>query len=308
MSKSCLIVTCGFFGDIAFASSIAKKLKDENQFEVVDYIIGFGQMKRLLENNPYIDGVNRYMKENIKRHPWNRNIGDIDKEKYKDYTKFDLQPLNFQEPPSLEYQTLCGIKNPSAEYKLYTEKDYDIIAKKQIDELREETNKKILAVMLNWEERSFLFTKDQYDIAIDVPNLGYGGKHRNISTIISKLESNFKLIGVGMPSGTSQHSTTNIPDEDQKSILYECSLMKYCDAFIGAEGGLCNLAAGVGTRTIITGDFVHQLYGPKGSQKQIHDPKLGPKYYFPNRKPPHITLDPYLTDEEVYLSIESIML
>ena len=44
-----LIITCGFFGDIIFASSLAEKLKC-NQ---IDYLIGFPQMQRLIQNNPY---------------------------------------------------------------------------------------------------------------------------------------------------------------------------------------------------------------------------------------------------------------
>ena len=60
---------------------------------------------------------------------------------------------------------------------------------------------------------------------------------------------------------------------------------------------LSNLAAGVGTKTIITGDFVHQLYGPNGVLRKIEEPKLGPKYYFPESG--HVTLNPFLTDDEV---------
>ena len=60
---------------------------------------------------------------------------------------------------------------------------------------------------------------------------------------------------------------------------------------------MINLAAGVGTKTIITGDFVHQLYGPNGVIKKIKNPKLGPEFYFPNSG--HVSLDPYLLDEEV---------
>jgi ADP-heptose:LPS heptosyltransferase len=54
-NTKCLIVTCGFFGDIMFASSIAEKLR--SQYQVIDYLIGFPQMHRLIQNNPYIDNV-----------------------------------------------------------------------------------------------------------------------------------------------------------------------------------------------------------------------------------------------------------
>jgi hypothetical protein len=94
-------------------------------------------------------------------------------------------------------------------------------------------------------------------------------------------------------------------DTNQKSILFECSVMKYCDGFIGTEGGMCNLAAGVGARTIITGDFVHQLYGWNGVIKKINEPKLGPIYYFGNEN--HTVLNPYMTDTEVSNSIIQLL-
>ena len=81
-------------------------------------------------------------------------------------------------------------------------------------------------------------------------------------------------------------------------------MIKACDWFIGAEGGLANLASGVGTKTIITGDYVHQLYGWNGVIENNQEPKLGPKYYFPEG---HYTLDPYLTDEEVIKTIKDII-
>ena len=50
---------------------------------------------------------------------------------------------------------------------------------------------------------------------------------------------------------------------------------------IGGESGLINLAAGVkGTKTIITGDYVHQLYGWNGVMRKLKEPKLGPEFYF----------------------------
>jgi hypothetical protein len=115
--------------------------------------------------------------------------------------------------------------------------------------------------------------------------------------VVSELKNRYNVIEVGVPQQYNQYQTATISDEDQKSILFECSLMKYCDAFVGTEGGLCNLAAGVGTRTIITGDFVHQLYGWNGVLKKIAAPKLGPVHYFTDSN--HVELDPYLSDQEV---------
>ena len=98
--------------------------------------------------------------------------------------------------------------------------------------------------------------------------------------------------------------TLNIPDEDVKSLLFEASLMKYCDAFLGTDGGLATIAAGVGTKTIITGDFNLQLYGWNGVIKKIKHPKLGPYEYFGE---PHIVLDPYLNDNEIINNIIKLL-
>lgn len=285
----CLIITHGFFGDIAFASSIAKKLKDENQFNQVDYLIGFPQMERLLQNNPFIDSV--YISEIPSPVPINNSI---------DYGSYDkvvkLTQLSFTEPPPYEFQKFAGVNNPDTEYRIYTEPEYDLIAKQSIEEFYS-NGKKTIAFLSNWESKSYLFTEEEYQRGIDVPNLGYGGKHRNVKEILDGLKLHFNLIEIGMPDNISQHQTSQLADNDQKSILFECSLMKYCDAFIGAEGGMCNLAAGIGTPTIITGDFVHQLYGWNGVIKRIQEPKLGPKYYFKDIA--HVTLNPYIKDKEV---------
>ena len=157
--------------------------------------------------------------------------------------------------------------------------------------------------MRNWEERSFLFTEEEYKQGIDVPNLGYGGKHRNIDFIIQHLsdDPNIILLPIGMEPGF------NVKDanfQNTADYTMQASLLKSCDYFIGAEGGLCNLAAGVGCKTIITGDFIHQLYGWNGVLRKIREPKLGPKYYFKDK---HITLDPYLTDKQVVTSIKQII-
>lgn len=284
-----LIVTYGYFGDIAFATSIAEKLKAEDVAEKVDYLIGFPQMQRLLSNDPFIDNV--YVSTLPSPYPL---LSSIDTSSYSKI--IELQPLSFEVPPPYEYQTFAGIKNPGTSYKLYTEPTYDEVAKNYIDELRQ-NGKKVIAVMSNWEPKTYIFTPDQYEAGIDVPNLGYGGRHRDIEKVVTELKSRYNVIEVGVPQQYNQHQTAAISDEDQKSILFECSLMKYCDAFVGTEGGLCNLAAGVGTRTIVTGDFVHQLYGWNGVLKQIKEPKLGPVHYFLDSN--HIELNPYLSDQEV---------
>ena len=109
------------------------------------------------------------------------------------------------------------------------------------------------------------------------------------------------LIEVGKPNGTNQLET-DIFTVSEYSLT--ASIIKNCDYFIGGEGGLCNLAAGVGTKTIITGDFTHQLYGWNGVLQKNKFNMVGPKFYFGEDK--HIELDPYLTDDQVIEQINKL--
>ena len=53
-----ILVKCtGFIGDTLFASSIAKKLKEQDPFRVVDFSIPVAQPLELLYNNPFISKV-----------------------------------------------------------------------------------------------------------------------------------------------------------------------------------------------------------------------------------------------------------
>lgn len=291
MKTKYLIITCGFFGDIIFATSIAKKLKDQELNCSIDYLIGFPQVKRLVQNNPYIDKV--FTSDYIGPNPVSSCID------YSLYKIIELKPLNYQVTPCEEYQIYSGIKNPSPEYIVYTEPEYDEIAKKYCDNLRIEHNKKVITLMSNWESKTYLFNKQQYIDGINVPNLGYGGSHRNIFKIIEELKKLFVIYEVGT-SNLNQNQTINISDDDSKSILFESSIIKYSDAFIGTDGGLATIAGGVNTKTILTGDFNLQLYGWNGVLKKIKNPRLGPYEYFGD---PHIVLDPYFTDEEVIKNI-----
>lgn len=296
-NQKCLVITHGFFGDILFATSLASKLREEQGYVQVDYLIGFPQMLRLVQNNPHIDNV--FVSQAPSPAPQRAGV---------DVSSYDrvvqLGSLGFETPPAYEYQKLAGIQNPTSTYEVYTEPSYDTIAQKAIEDLKE-GGKKVLAIMSNWEPKTYLFTPEQYKAGIDVPNLGYGGSHRNIGLILSQLKEEYVLLEVGVPPNVNQIATSTLGDNNQKSILFEASLMKYCDAFVGTEGGLANIAAGVGTKTIITGDFNLQLYGWNGVLKQIKEPKLGPVHYFPEEG--HVVLDPYLTDEEVITMIQTIL-
>ena len=90
-------------------------------------------------------------------------------------------------------------------------------------------------------------------------------------------------------------------------FTFTASLMKNCDYVIGSEGCLTNVAAAIGTKTIITTDYIHQMFGPRGivwqqagglpDRLETRKPQLGPVCYFPNAG--HIELNPFLGDVAV---------
>jgi hypothetical protein len=277
-----LIKCSGWIGDNLFASSIAKKLKFKYPNCEVDLLITLPQPYELLSLNPHISSVHL-------------------KEPTKQYDKvWRLHPISRSSTPCEQFQAQCGILDPTSDFKVYTNEHLDYYVKCELESVGKKT---IVAWLSNWEERSFLFTEEQYERGIDVPLLGYGGKHRDIQKIIHELSknNNIHLVMVGKPNGTDSRNT-NIETVSEYSLT--ASILKNCDYFIGAEGGLCNLAAGVGTNTIITSDFVHQLYGWNGVLEKCKHPKLGPEFYFPDG---HISLDPYLTDDDVILNIKDIV-
>ncbi len=251
-------------------------------------------MHRLINNNPFINNV--FVSSIPGPFPIDSNIN------YSNYDKIiKLQPLNYLVTPCEEFQQFAEIENPTSEYKIYTQPEYDEVAQNLIQDLKNQHKKPVIGLMSNWESKTYLFTKEKYELGIDVPNLGYGGKHRDINYIVNKLQKHLTLYPLGV-GNLNQQQTLHIPEEDVKSLLFEASILKYCDAFVGTDGGLATIAAGVETKTIITGDFNLQLYGWNGSVKKIKDPKLGPNKYFPN-KFGHLVLDPYLTDDEVIQQI-----
>ena len=280
-----LIKCTGFIGDILFASSIAKKLKEQSKECTVDYSIPVPQPLELLYNNPYIDNV--FLDSNINE---------------SDYERVIVTPLVDQSvTPPRQFQQAAEIEDVDDMFKVYTNPAYDYLAEQTFSDAKRK-GIKVVTWLSNWEERSFLFTEEQYKAGIDVPNLGYGGSHRDINYIVSNLNDNYAMLEVGFSNGVNQFSTGL---NTAATYSFTASLIKASDYFIGAEGGLANLAAGVGTKTIITGDFVHQLYGWNGVIKQIKEPKLGPEFYF--GKDNHITLNPYLTDTEVLTKIKQII-
>jgi hypothetical protein len=287
--RSCLIVCHGYFGDHLFANSIAEQLINEGQFDVVDYVIGFPQVLPFFERNPYIRNVSITTLGPSPQVPHNADT----------YNKvFQLGPINRMVPPAVEVQLMCGVTNPTPRFYVHTNPELDKLV---LDTYGEKVGK-VIAIMNGWKERSFSYTPEQYSLGINVPDLGYGGLRRDTDYIVNQIEQHYSSIRVGPTGKVNQFSF----DYDGPSFDLTASILKYCDVFVGAEGGLANLAYAVGTKTIITGDFVHQLYGPNGVLQKLDEPKLGPIYYG-DVDGKHVSLDPYLKDTEVVEHIFNIL-
>lgn len=277
MKTTVVIEVDGYIGDTLLASSVAQPLKEENSgIWHLALATKVKQSAALLLNNPYIDEV---MHHGVTANGY--------------FQHYHLGQVDQSEPATIQFQRVCGIKVPRLEYQVYTDLACDQIARQMIDEMRAQSRKKVVAFQANWKERSFGFTREEYTQGIDHP-MGYGQRRRNIDKILSILASKVSLIKVGYPDGTPVDS---IGIFSMPIYTMTASIIKACDFMIGAEGGLTNLAAGVGTRCILTHDFVHQVYGWNGSVRQIQNPQMGPAVYFPESG--HVHLDPFLTDEEV---------
>jgi hypothetical protein len=283
-----LIKTTGFIGDILFATSIAKKAKLEHGIEEVDYLINLRQPKLLMMVNPYIHIVHVN-----KLHPFDRT-----------YDFEVTMPLVDQsEPATIQFQRMAGIAEPEVDYEVYTVQSYDDEAQQWIwDRMSLSERRPVVGYVVNWIDKSFEFTPEEYARGVDVPHLGYGGRKHDIPRVIKELSKHFFMVPIGLPSGVGQFDPKA---NDASSYAYTASLVKACDFVIGPEGGLTNLAAGVGTTCIMATDFVWQLYGPNGLFKRLESPAMGPKTYFPDAD--HVHLDPFLdTDGIISAIIENV--
>jgi len=282
------LVKCnGFIGDHLFAAGIAQS----NPYtDPIDYCVSVHQVMGLFNNDPRIGKV--------------IHNSELTPEMEKQYDKvYNLPPVDQSIPPPIYFRHHCEIFTDDLGYKIYTNEGADDSSKL----LLPKDGRPNIAVQSNWIEKSFKFTPEQYKAGINHPNeTGYGGERRNIENILSVLAKECNIIMVGFPTGTPNHK--HQPMGGAMAAGYysaTASVIKSCDWMIGGESGLINLAAGVGTKTIITGDFVHQLYGWNGVIKKIQKPKLGPEFYFPNEG--HVSLDPYLTDTEVASQMREII-
>lgn len=287
-----LLVSHGFLGDNLFISSVAKKLLEENRCEQVEFFTGFPQVAELLLENPYIHAVHvsPTVGPELKHIITNYDLSEFEQ-------VFTFVPFSFKIPPAIEAQLKCNITNTSAEFQVWTNKINDDVAIERINKLRAlHPNKKVVGWMRNWEQKAFQFTENEYWTAPNHPLTGYGKRNRNISFIINELSKQFIMVPIGVPDTMTQFDTATRLHE-YNTFSQDASLLKYCDYFIGTEGGLANLAAAVNCKTILTYEFIWQCYGPRGTVRPFKNgPALGPVHYFDHG---HVYLPLYKTDQEL---------
>jgi hypothetical protein len=293
-----LIKTYGFFGDILFASSIAERLKFMVGYgvEQVDFLIGFPQMFELIDNNPFIDNV--YVSDSPSPLPIHQALDETVYDRV-----YQLGPLSFHLPPPEEFQRLIGIESPTTTFKVYTTPSVDEYVAETINVIRENLSpdQKILYIPYNWDVKAFRFTKGEYlrgryqrPRDAEIPK-------RDIQKILDSLSQQHYIIFGGLPHGNPQNGSDSL----QKSLAIEASVIKHVDWYVGPEGGLLNIAGGLGTKTIYNWDWVHHLYGPNGIIKKCDPPMLGPANMFGSET--NWAIDPYVTDEELFQNIFNII-
>lgn len=286
-------------GDVIFCSSVAKKLKEKNPNCIVHFDVNYLQPIELLTNNPYIDEV--YYKENA----------NIDYDVVHDVMNEDVSTLSPYESAVSQFQRMCGIENFDDTFEVFTNPQLDYSIQKSMDELTRigdwESDLVKIGYQVDWDRKSFLFTEDQYNRAEGGEDgTGYGTGKRNIFDIIKSMELSPKVMLFAL--GIEDTISKNYPCLNSTSkFSFTASLMKNCDYVVGGEGCLTNISSALGTNTIITTDYIHQMFGPKGilwqqngggvNNLETRIPYLGPCKYFPNDN--HVHLSPFLTDSEV---------
>ena len=209
-------------GDILFASSIAKKLKQENKKCIVDFDLNYLQPVELLSNNPYIDNV--YYKENVGTYDEIYKITD------------ESHTLDPYKSAVSQFQSLANIKNPDDTFEVYTNKVMDYSLGRSMTELVKigEWDSSFVKVcyVMDWERKSFLFTESEYEKAEGGEDgTGYGSSPRNIHDILKAMyHPEIMLFAIGIDAKISKA----FPSINATSkFSFTASLMKNSDYVVG---------------------------------------------------------------------------
>lgn len=261
----CLVKTTGWIGDSLFCIPLAELLKKEKGYTQVDFYIYLPQPFLLIKNDPYIDNV--YICNTLE--PKDESI----------YDSIYTMPVGslIDKPPTHIFQQHCGIKNLKSEFNITTIKEHDYLAASFLNTL---PKRKSIAIQGDWGARRWF---------VENGNFVKG----DVNSIISELynSNKFNLINISH-EGNSGLKDIRGYDGDPERYSLMASIIKHCDLFLGAEGGLSNLASGVGTKCIITTCHLER----DRILNKHHCRILGPEFLFPNCG--HINAHPHLINQE----------
>ena len=265
--KKCLIVCIGHLGDTLWASSVSKGLKEEQNFDQIDYLIGFPQTKPILEQNPYITNV-------FVQYPYTPYVSKEFVPNWEQYDQIYQLPVNdLSELPTILYQKACGIKNVSKSFpcqlpKEYVPNDYNF-------------NEYLFGICATWKRGDdSLRNQNKLKQMFELKCYEKFG-----------INDNVKFIIIG--NGCSQYEGAN----DVDGYLRMGQIMMNCDAVLGCEGGLLNLASSLGVDTICATDFTKALNERMYHVDDIFD-KLTPRAFFGDDGHKNISPE-FDTDEQI---------
>lgn len=278
-----LIETTGWIGDILFALSLPEKLKKErSEISRLDFLIDKPQPYLLLKNNNYIDNVYLNNLTNSITYDFHYKMPVIEDKSI---------------APTIQYQKYCGIKNLSSEFQVEVE-DLDISVPKNT-----------IAIQGDWDTRIWNITDEEAKLKIFDQTGVYSyyktlrpiDFNKFIAKIIKQLPSyNFIIIN----PWNRTRSFSNDPrgyNSSPHDYRNNAATIKKCVALLGAEGGLTNLSAGLGVKTIYTTCHMHRMFGEQGVISQCKDIQLGPEKLFPGKG--HKAISPFATQEEAIQTI-----
>lgn len=283
--KSCLIVAEGWIGDTLFCLSLPEKLKKELNYDVVDLFSYRPQPLNIVRQNKFIDEI------------FFNTFYEKPKKEYDDIFRMPID-VDLDTAPTIHFQKSCGLKNTSTEFNLSTDPNADNLANFFINCLPK--NKIKIAYQGDWDVKKWNYTKEEYE-------RGETNRKGDMRKVISILEQQpkYSLIEISPYQQINHQLDVRGYDTDPNRYSLIASMIKGCDFFLGAEGGMVNLAAGVGTKCIMTTCQMHKHFGYNGERQKKQNPQLGPDVFFPNKG--HIHLDPYLSEEKIAEKIIEII-
>lgn len=258
-----LIINIGWLGDSVLAGSFAENCK-KNGYTQVDMLVGLPQTTALLQANPFIDNV--YQSPNLGSHPEippGFNLSDYDRVYRTDH-------LTFKERPIDTFNKVLGLKALEYDFKLYVpEIDFEFTS-----------DKPRLAFQVDWHLRSW----------------GPEQCKRDPENIIKKLSDKYDIYLIG------DDTHYNINESTADNFAGQCSLISQCDLFFGYPGGMHWMAAGVGTPTVTTSEWVIRHYTNIGEYTSTNFLDFKQQWMIHASKhfsESHVILEPEVSDESI---------